>query len=105
MKSTARSRVYRVTIRTAKMSSMTSSKFTSGMGRRSKNPAASAVGNKRPLKRHEPSKFPAASAADNERPLERHEPSKAMYKVTIHSTPDQASKRTERTEVEYPGGV
>ena len=56
------------------------------MGRRSKNPAASAVGNERPLERQEPSKFtsgmgrrsknPAASAVDNERPLERQEPQK-----------------------------
>ena len=49
------------------------------MDRRSKNPAASTVGNERPLERQEPSKFtsgmgrrsknPAASAVDNERPL------------------------------------
>ena len=80
------------------------SKFPSGMGRKSENPAASAADNDRPrFKGHRtsrttgsmdrrfpsesPSKFtsgmgrrsknPAASAVGNERPLERREPSKA----------------------------
>ena len=52
------------------------SKFTSGMGRRSKNPAASAVDNERPQegqfpRGRVPSEFPKASAAD-----------KAIYRVT-----------------------
>ena len=80
----------------AKMSSMTSSKFTSGMDRRSPEDDFPRTFPKVELPSEFPSKFQAASAAD-----------KAIYRVTIQviPTPDQASKRTERTEVEYPGGV
>ena len=58
----ARSRVYRVTIRTAKartakMSSMTSSKF----------PAASAVDNERPLFRGQEGQFPEPVPGDERR--------------------------------------
>ena len=65
------------------------------MGRKSENPATSAADDEKPLftfMGHRRAEFPSGEAA--------------MYKVTIHiSTLDQVSKRTERTEVVYFGGV
>ena len=53
-----------------------------------------------------PSKFPSGVYRETENPAASTADNKAIYRVTVqYSTPDQASKRTERTEVEYPGGV
>ena len=73
----------------------------------------SGPGTKESDMRHEadfPSKFLAASTAGDERPLFMSCWSgtscikAAIYRVTVSSTPDQASKHY-CTEVEYPGGV